>query len=63
MGRHKERTQLGREFGATEVIAERGQEGIARVRELTGGDGTRVGHIDLEVSVWWVERHCHLRHR
>jgi len=40
MGRHTQRTQLGREFGATEVIAERGQEGIARVRELTGGDGT-----------------------
>jgi threonine dehydrogenase-like Zn-dependent dehydrogenase len=41
MGRHPQRTQLGREFGATEVIAERGHEGIARVRELTGGDGTR----------------------
>jgi threonine dehydrogenase-like Zn-dependent dehydrogenase len=40
LGRHKQRTELGREFGATEVIAERGQEGIARVRELTGGDGT-----------------------
>jgi threonine dehydrogenase-like Zn-dependent dehydrogenase len=40
MGRHEQRTALGREFGATEVIAERGQEGIERVRELTGGDGT-----------------------
>jgi threonine dehydrogenase-like Zn-dependent dehydrogenase len=40
MGRHTQRTQLGRQFGATEVIAERGQEGIQRVRELTGGDGT-----------------------
>lgn len=42
MGRHKQRTDLGREFGATEVVAERGAEGIAAVRELTGGDGTHV---------------------
>jgi threonine dehydrogenase-like Zn-dependent dehydrogenase len=41
MGRHADRTDLGREFGATDVIAERGDEGIERVRELTGGDGTR----------------------
>ncbi|MEV6757130.1 alcohol dehydrogenase catalytic domain-containing protein [Streptomyces sp. NPDC051214] len=36
-GRHTARTDLGREFGATDVVAERGEEGIARVRELTGG--------------------------
>jgi threonine dehydrogenase-like Zn-dependent dehydrogenase len=41
MGRHTQRTDLGREFGATEVVAERGDEGIERIRELTGGDGTR----------------------
>jgi threonine dehydrogenase-like Zn-dependent dehydrogenase len=40
MGRHTQRTDLGREFGATDVVAERGEEGIERVRELTGGDGT-----------------------
>jgi len=45
MGRHQARTDLGREFGATEVVAERGDEGIAKVKELTGGDGT---HIVLE---------------
>jgi threonine dehydrogenase-like Zn-dependent dehydrogenase len=45
MGRHKDRTDLGREFGATDVVGERGDEGIARVRELTGGDGT---HTVLE---------------
>ncbi|MFH8655656.1 zinc-binding dehydrogenase [Streptomyces afghaniensis] len=39
MGRHRARTDLGREFGATDVVAERGEEGVARVRELTGGDG------------------------
>jgi threonine dehydrogenase-like Zn-dependent dehydrogenase len=41
MGRHGERTELGRRFGATDIVAERGEEGIERVRELTGGDGTR----------------------
>ena len=45
MGRHESRTNLGREFGATDVVAERGEEGIERVRELTGGDGT---HAVLE---------------
>ena len=45
MGRHKDRTDLGREFGATDVVAERGEEGIEKVRELTGGDGT---HTVLE---------------
>lgn len=45
MGRHKDRTDLGREFGATDVVAERGAEGVERVLELTGGDGT---HTVLE---------------
>jgi threonine dehydrogenase-like Zn-dependent dehydrogenase len=40
MGRHTVRTDLGREFGATDVVAERGDKGIAKVRELTGGFGT-----------------------
>ncbi|MEU8109664.1 zinc-dependent alcohol dehydrogenase family protein [Nonomuraea muscovyensis] len=40
MGRHKARTELGRDFGATDIVAERAEEGIERVRELTGGDGT-----------------------
>ena len=42
MGRHTARTNLGREFGATDVIAERGDDGIEKVRDLTGGDGTHV---------------------
>ncbi|OXM66927.1 zinc-binding dehydrogenase [Amycolatopsis vastitatis] len=45
MGRHQARTDLGREFGATDVVAERGEEGIAKVRELTNGEGT---HAVLE---------------
>jgi threonine dehydrogenase-like Zn-dependent dehydrogenase len=45
MGRHKNRTDLGIEYGATDVVAERGEEGTAKVRELTNGDGT---HAVLE---------------
>jgi len=45
MGRHTTRTDLGREFGATDVVAERGDDGIAAVRKLAGGDGT---HVVLE---------------
>ena len=42
MGRHAGRTGLGRQWGATNVVAERGAEGIAKVLDLTGGDGTHV---------------------
>ncbi|GIE76963.1 IMP dehydrogenase [Actinoplanes philippinensis] len=42
MGRHRARTEIGREFGATDVVAARGDEGITAVRELTAGHGTAV---------------------
>jgi threonine dehydrogenase-like Zn-dependent dehydrogenase len=41
MGRHRQRIELGREFGATEIVSERGEEGIERVRELTRGYGVQ----------------------
>jgi threonine dehydrogenase-like Zn-dependent dehydrogenase len=41
MSRHADRAAIGRSFGATDVIAERGDEGIAAVRERTGGLGVR----------------------
>ena len=41
MGRHTDRTSLGQEFGATDVVAERGEDAVAKVRELTGGFGTQ----------------------
>ena len=37
--RHEDRAALAREFGADVVIAERGDEGAAKVKELTGGYG------------------------
>lgn len=39
MGRHNDRIALAKLFGATDVVSERGEEGIERVRELTGGYG------------------------
>jgi threonine dehydrogenase-like Zn-dependent dehydrogenase len=42
MGRHPARTGLGREWGASDVVAERGEEGTAHVLDLTGGDGSHV---------------------
>jgi hypothetical protein len=45
LGRHPDRLALAREFGATDIVAERGEEGIAKVRELTSGFGA---HAILE---------------
>ncbi|GAA4622587.1 zinc-dependent alcohol dehydrogenase family protein [Cellulomonas oligotrophica] len=39
MSRHADRQALARELGATDVVAERGDEGVARIKELTGGLG------------------------
>src|SRR3954464_11185064 len=39
MSRHESRQKLAREFGATDIVTERGDEGIARIKELTGGIG------------------------
>ncbi|MFG3017890.1 zinc-dependent alcohol dehydrogenase family protein [Streptomyces sp. NPDC048254] len=39
MSRHASRQKLATEFGATDIVTERGDEGIARVKELTGGIG------------------------
>jgi hypothetical protein len=39
LGSNSERVALGLEFGATDVVSERGEEAVERVRELTGGSG------------------------
>ncbi|NEB01304.1 zinc-dependent alcohol dehydrogenase family protein [Streptomyces sp. SID13726] len=39
LGRHQARTDLARRFGATDVVAERGDAAVAAVRELTRGQG------------------------
>ncbi|WP_428951993.1 zinc-dependent alcohol dehydrogenase family protein [Streptomyces sp. cg35] len=39
MSRHESRQKLARAFGATDIVTERGDEGIERIKELTGGIG------------------------
>ncbi|WP_174442361.1 zinc-binding dehydrogenase [Demequina silvatica] len=61
MGRHESRTDLGREWGATHVVAERGAEGVAKVMEITGGEGSHVvleavGHMPAYEQAYGVVR-------
>jgi threonine dehydrogenase-like Zn-dependent dehydrogenase len=39
MSRHESRQQLAREYGATDIVEERGDEGVERIKELTDGLG------------------------
>jgi len=39
MSRHDARQKLAREFGATDIVTERGDDGVARIKELTKGVG------------------------
>ena len=39
MSRHAKRQKLAREFGATDIVTERGDEGVARIKDLTKGIG------------------------
>src|SRR6266702_3749327 len=39
MSRHETRQALAREFGATEIVSERGDEGVVRIKDLTQGVG------------------------
>ncbi|WP_327239083.1 zinc-dependent alcohol dehydrogenase family protein [Streptomyces sp. NBC_01318] len=39
MSRHEPRQKLARELGATDIVVERGDDGIAHIKELTGGIG------------------------
>ena len=39
MSRHEPRQQLALEFGATDIVTERGDDGVAAIKDLTGGLG------------------------
>jgi len=61
MGRHTVRTDLGRDFGATDVVADRGADGIAQVLDLTGGEGSHivleaVGHMPAYEQAYGIVR-------
>jgi hypothetical protein len=57
LGRHDDRIALAREFGATDVVSERGEAAVERVRGLTGGEGVHsvlecVGHgASMETAI------------
>ncbi|SEJ89656.1 Threonine dehydrogenase [Sphingomonas sp. OV641] len=54
MSRHKQRQDLALEFGATDIVAERGDEGVAKVKELTGNVGADavLECVGMEESMW-----------
>jgi threonine dehydrogenase-like Zn-dependent dehydrogenase len=61
LGRHPARIALAREFGATDIVSERGEEAIARVRELTGGFGAHsvlecVGYDEATLTALSIAR-------
>src|SRR6266550_3181147 len=61
LGRHPDRTALAQEFGATDVVSERGDEAVERVRELTGGFGAHsvlecVGYQQSMVTALGIAR-------
>jgi threonine dehydrogenase-like Zn-dependent dehydrogenase len=61
LGRHADRIALAQTFGATDIVCERGEAAIARVRELTGGLGAHsvlecVGHGDAMLTAVSVAR-------
>lgn len=61
MGRHTDRTDLGVTFGATHVVPERGEAGVAKVLKLTGGEGSHVvleavGHMPAYEQAYKVVR-------
>ena len=61
LGKHPDRIALGREFGATDIVSERGEAGVERVRELTGGLGAHsvlecVGHSESMATAMKIAR-------
>lgn len=54
MSRHKQRQDLALEFGATDIVAARGDEGVAKVKALTGNVGADavLECVGMEESMW-----------
>src|SRR2546422_297912 len=48
MSRHESRQRLAREFGATEIVEERGDDGVERIKELTDGLGAHSGYEAMD---------------
>jgi threonine dehydrogenase-like Zn-dependent dehydrogenase len=61
LGRHPARIALAKAFGATDVVSERGDEAVERVRELTGGFGAHsvlecVGYEESTLTALGIAR-------
>ena len=61
LGRHEDRIALAQEFGATEIVRERGEAAVERVQELTDGLGAHsvlecVGHEESTVTAMLIAR-------
>jgi threonine dehydrogenase-like Zn-dependent dehydrogenase len=61
LGRHSDRIAIAQEFGATDIVRERGDEAVERVLELTGGLGAHsvlecVGHGESTVTALRIVR-------
>jgi threonine dehydrogenase-like Zn-dependent dehydrogenase len=58
MSRHETRQRLAREFGATDIVTERGDEGAARIKELTNGVGADsvLECVGTQESMWQAIR-------
>jgi threonine dehydrogenase-like Zn-dependent dehydrogenase len=61
LGRHADRVALARQFGATDIVSERGEAAVERVRELTGGLGAHsvlecVGHGESTLTAMSIAR-------
>lgn len=54
MSRHKSRQDLALEFGATDIVADRGDAGVAKIKELTRGVGADavLECVGMEESMW-----------
>src|SRR3954469_1125443 len=54
MSRHETRQRIAREFGATDIIPERGDEGVARIKEMTRGVGadSTLECVGTQESMW-----------
>jgi threonine dehydrogenase-like Zn-dependent dehydrogenase len=58
MSRHETRQRLAREYGATDIVTERGEEGAARIKELTRGVGADsvLECVGTQESMWQAIR-------
>jgi threonine dehydrogenase-like Zn-dependent dehydrogenase len=54
MSRHEARQRLAIEYGATDIVTERGDEGAERIRDMTGGVGADsvLECVGTQESMW-----------